>query len=183
MGDAPHGPRAGSFKRTDMQWLSIPVSSLKRQLSYDSRTGVLRWKIRKPRVRPGMVAGSRNQSGYMTVTVDGVAMKCHRVAWAIHHGRWPRRRVDHRDGNGFNNQIGNLREATHGQNIANSKLRSDSTSGVKGVHFQKDMQKWIAYVSHNGVRHHIGTFDCPNEAKRARDRKARELHGEFARSM
>jgi len=40
--------------------------------------------------------------------------------------------------------------------------------------------KWIAYINYRGRHYHLGLFDDEVEAARARDRKAWELHGEFA---
>ena len=41
--------------------------------------------------------------------------------------------IDHRDGDGLNNQKSNLRRATPGQNAANKRTPSTNTSGLKGV--------------------------------------------------
>src|SRR6185369_4370410 len=41
------------------------------------------------------------------------------------------KQVDHKDGDGLNNQRYNLREATQAQNMYNMGLRADSKSGFK----------------------------------------------------
>jgi AP2-like factor (euAP2 lineage) len=41
--------------------------------------------------------------------------------------------------------------------------------------------KWLARVTYRRRRHHVGTFDDEVDAAKARDRKAIELFGEFAR--
>ena len=48
--------------------------------------------------------------------------------------------TDHRDCNPLNNQRFNLRPATHSQNLMNRKIRSDNTSGFKGVSWHKITQ-------------------------------------------
>src|ERR1700685_1864374 len=50
--------------------------------------------------------------------------------------------VDHRDGNGLNNQRHNLRIATHGQNMCNRSMQKNNISGVRGVCWHKDAGKW-----------------------------------------
>lgn len=57
--------------------------------------------------------------------------------------------------------------------------RKDGKSRFIGVVPHKD--KWLARVSSKGRRHHVGTFADEVEAARARDRKAVELFGRFAR--
>jgi hypothetical protein len=44
----------------------------------------------------------------------------------------------------------------------------------------RDRSKWAAHIRYRGKRLYIGSFDDEVEAAKARDRKAYELHGEFA---
>jgi hypothetical protein len=92
------------------------------------------------------------------------------------------KRADHINGNGCDNRRGNLRPATPQQNVFNQKLRVTSTSGFKGVTWNKRYGKWQAQIGHNGKNKHIGLFVNLEEAARAYDAKARELFGEFART-
>jgi len=90
----------------------------------------------------------------------------------------PRNRlVDHKDGDSLNNQRENLRLATRRQNTANRRSRRGSSQFV-GVSRHGD--KWMAYIDYRGKHYHLGLFDDEVEAAKARDRKAWELHGEFA---
>src|ERR1700749_2303582 len=45
------------------------------------------------------------------------------------------RDVDHKDGNGFNNQRSNLRWSTRAQNRANARKPHNGANKYKGVHF------------------------------------------------
>jgi hypothetical protein len=91
--------------------------------------------------------------------------------------------VDHVNGDGLDNQRSNLRPATHAQNSANARLQARSTSGFKGVHRGPIRGKaWRAQIHAAGKKHHLGTFDDPEEAARAYDAAAVELFGEFART-
>jgi len=89
--------------------------------------------------------------------------------------------VDHIDGNGLNNQKSNLRLATQSQNQANSKLREDNTSGLKGVSYKHRISKWAAKISYQGEESHLGYFEDKIKAAEAYDRAAKRLHGEYAR--
>jgi hypothetical protein len=86
--------------------------------------------------------------------------------------------IDHRDGNGLNNQRSNLRIATAMQNQSNRGPQRNNTSGFKGV--CKRYGKWRAQIKYKGEKISLGTYPDPAEAARAYDRKARELFGEFA---
>ena len=92
---------------------------------------------------------------------------------------WPL--VDHRDLNGLNNTRANLRPATTAQNNWNARLRSDNTSGFKGVAWRGDTSRWRAYIYLDGRRRNLGHFDTPEEAALAYDTAAIEHFGEFAR--
>lgn len=92
---------------------------------------------------------------------------------------WPE--TDHRNGDGLDNRRVNLRCATRTQNNANSRLRSDNTSGFKGVLWNRQRRRWYARITIDGRQRHLGSFGDPGEAARAYDAAAREVFGEFAR--
>jgi len=87
--------------------------------------------------------------------------------------------VDHIDGNGLNNRKSNLRICTKAQNSYNSRPRG-GTSNYVGVMYHKRSRKYQAAIGFHGHTIHIGEFDDPVAAAKARDRKALELQGEFA---
>ena len=89
--------------------------------------------------------------------------------------------VDHISGDTLDNRKSNLRVCVNSENSCNRKLRSDSTSGFKGVSWNKNRGKYGAYINHDGKRFELGFFDSAIEAASAYNEKAVELHGEFAR--
>lgn len=95
----------------------------------------------------------------------------------------PGREIDHRNGDGLDNQRGNLRIATHQQNQANRRS-TRSASGFRGVRRDEDRsgakRQWRAYINYNGKPHHIGRFETPTEAARMYDQVAKIVWGEFA---
>lgn len=89
-------------------------------------------------------------------------------------------KIDHRDGNGLNNQKSNLRFATTSQNGMNRKPNKCALSKFKGVSFHKRHLKFISSIRINGNSYHLGYFTNEIEAAKAYDVKALELFGEFA---
>ena len=88
--------------------------------------------------------------------------------------------VDHIDGNGLNNQRENIRICTKSDNQGNRAKNKNNTSGYKGVHFYKRINKFRAQIKLYGKDIYLGYYNSPIEAARAYDAKARELFGEFA---
>jgi hypothetical protein len=74
--------------------------------------------------------------------------------------------VDHKDNNKSNNDINNLRLATHRQNSQNIKPRGKSK--YIGVHWFKHAQKWHAQYR-DGKQKHIGYYTTELDAARAYD--------------
>lgn len=89
--------------------------------------------------------------------------------------------IDHINGRRLDNQKANFRLCTRSQNLGNQKLSSKNTSGHKGVHFDKERNKYQAYIKKNGRKIFLGRFNDPIEAAKAYNKKALELFGEFAR--
>lgn len=92
---------------------------------------------------------------------------------------WPL--VDHINGNGLDNRRANLRPATRSRNQQNRSLPSNNRSGFKGVSYARARSRWAAYIRVNGRAINLGRYLTAEEAARAYDAAARELHGEFAR--
>lgn len=91
-------------------------------------------------------------------------------------------KIDHRDGNGFNNQKGNLRPATHSENCRNRNRNKNNSSGYKGVSFHKGIGKFTARLRINYQFKNLGVFNSAKEAAEAYDWGARCFYGTFART-
>lgn len=88
---------------------------------------------------------------------------------------------DHIDLNKLDCRRCNLRLSTHTQNNRNKRKREVNKSGYIGVHWHKQIKRWVAYITVDRKRLHLGTFDTAEQAKVARDAAALKYHGEFAR--
>lgn len=89
--------------------------------------------------------------------------------------------VDHVNGNGLDNRRANIRVCSNSQNMMNQKIRSDNSSGFKGVSYHAQNKRWRATINLNGKQISAGCYATPKEAAIAYNRKAIELFGEFAR--
>lgn len=60
----------------------------------------------------------------------------------------------------------NLRIAGRAQfdNMQNQGLRSNNTSGYRGVSWKKETGRWQASTQADGHRHYFGCFDTPEQA-------------------
>lgn len=87
--------------------------------------------------------------------------------------------VDHRNGDGLDCRLDNLRQATRSQNVMNSCRRSDNKSGFKGVSLDR-YKSWRAEIKIAGKTKYLGAFRTPEAAHQAYVNAAREHHGAFA---
>jgi hypothetical protein len=104
----------------------------------------------------------------------------YQVVWALQHGEWPESEIDHKDRDPTNDAPGNLRKATHQQNMGNTGLFAHNTSGVKGVSWAAAKGKWRAYIKKNGKNRHLGYFDEKQAAADVRRVAAAAHFGEFS---
>jgi hypothetical protein len=123
--------------------------------------------------------------GYLTIGIKTNAKPTYylaqRIIWKIMTGEEPTEQIDHRNGNRLDNRWSNLRAASNGQNIHNSKLRRDNTSGVKGVCWDIEAKKWSAQLAIGKRQRRIGRFSTIEAATKAINKARLELHGAFAR--
>lgn len=118
----------------------------------------------------GTRAGSIDSYGYRTIRVSIMGksklLLAHRLHWYQAYGYLPTE-IDHIDGNKDNNNLDNLREVTHSQNIYNIKKRPGTSSKYRGVHFHKQSGKWRAKIKHEGKVKSLGLFNSEVEAGEA----------------
>ena len=88
--------------------------------------------------------------------------------------------VDHINGDGLDNRMHNLREATFSQNSMNSKKSRRNTSGTTGVYWAKDRCKWWALIVVNNRRISLGYFIAKEEAIKVRKAAEVTYFGEFS---
>ncbi len=147
---------------------------------YCPQTGDLVWKIAhgpSNRIPAGTVAGSLSRGTHLTVRIGGKNYYCHRLIWLWMTGAWPVEEIDHKNRDGCDNRWSNLRQARHGENQMNCGLRTDNTSGVKGVWWLQRQQRWEVRIG----RRYVGKYKTFAPAKAAYQKASKDLYGEFAR--
>jgi hypothetical protein len=88
--------------------------------------------------------------------------------------------VDHENGNTLDNRKSNLRPATYQQNAMNRRIRSDNTTGFKGVR-KLSSSSWQAYIFVEEKMKLVAITSCPKLAARIRDLFSLQYFGEFAK--
>lgn len=112
-------------------------------------------------------------TGYARASRDGGVVYAHRI---IMPDSDKDKYVDHINGNKLDNRRINLRYVTPKQSMMNIS-RSDSNTGIKGVHLNKNTEKYEAYI-HDEEKLHLGTFETLSEARRVREKAEVKLYGE-----
>jgi hypothetical protein len=147
-------------------------------------TGIITWK-RRPLSH---FEAARNRSGfnskfageecgrtfepwpkliYLTCRINGSRILLHRLMFLVHHGFLPAQ-LDHINGNGCDNRLCNLREATPTINARNKRLYKNNHGGISGVHYDKDRKRWRASIGVKGTCVKLGRFKKFKDAVRAR---------------
>lgn len=163
---------------------------LKSVLDYNSESGEFHWKYRSD-LRPndnarlkGEIAGYVN-GGYWKIKIDDAMYLGHRLAWVYMYGDIlsDAIQIDHKNLKTTQNNIDNLRVATHRQNAANSSRRKNKNL-PKGVTKQSCFSQYGGYLSRITLNYKtitLGTFRTVEEAHDAYNKTALEYYGEFAR--
>lgn len=130
----------------------VTQEELKRLFYYDPDTGIFTRLVRASQnTRIGDVAGCRStkkHSGksYLEFSINNKIYKAHRLVFLYVNGYLPDNKVDHINGNGCDNRLENLRIVDSSENQKNQKKPSHNTSGVVGVCWHKQLNKWAASI-------------------------------------
>ena len=125
-------------------------------------------------------AGTVNSRGHGHLRMDGRMRLVHRFAWEKENGPIPEgMQIDHICHNPSCINVTHLRVATPAENSRHRRgATAANLSGYRGV--SRNGRGWSATVGMGGKKHHLGTFDSPQEAAKVAAKKRAELFGEFA---
>jgi hypothetical protein len=132
------------------------------------------------RVKVGDVAGWKTVGDrYVGLCVNGKKHLMHRMIFLYHHGYLPKC-IDHIDGDGSNNRIENLREATQSQNLMNVPGRSGTKSGMKNVYWHSKLHKWAVHAKVGDKVKYFGLYEDIELAELVATEVRNKYHKQFA---
>ena len=120
--------------------LAALAARIQQNYDYDDRSGKLVNRKTGKVVRGRKGAQRNGEYRYLNMHFSASGKDCqfqmHKIVWAWHHGRFPTMQIDHVNGNGFDNHIGNLREVTQSENNMNRLYRwkPNAKTGLPGVY-------------------------------------------------
>lgn len=154
------------------------LKRLKELFTYDRNTGhLLSNKTTSFQRKEGEPVGGKKGNGYWMTYIDGVNYYNHRLVWYIHNGLIPKNKyVDHINRNRMDNRIENLRLVSFTGNTQNASIRSDNSSGVRGVSWFSPTKKWRARIKVNKKEVCLGYFKEFSDAIRVRKAAENKYH-------
>lgn len=118
-----------------------------------------------------------NSSGYVSRNRNN---KMHFMHRELMHYPEKGLTVDHKNRNKLDNQKSNLRVTSKSENAINKAPNRNNTSGIKGVYWDADRNKWNAQIANKNKVKHLGVFKTKLEAAVAYNNEAIKLYGSFA---
>jgi hypothetical protein len=138
-----------------MRYNELPSQEHLRDL-FEYADGHLYWRKQVGRGRVGDVVGHKytayKSSKRVMTRINHKAYLVHRLIYKWHNADFDSsQEIDHIDGNPSNNRIENLRLVDHKTNMQNIRRRTDNTSGVAGIVWDKQKDKWMVRVSNKFI--------------------------------
>lgn len=118
-----------------------------------------------------------NEDGYLMSRINNKLIRLHRFIMSVEDSKVL---IDHINHNTLDNRKNNLRVVTRSQNNMNKELSDNNNSGVTGVIWDKSRMKWMAYITINYNRKHLGYFDEFEDAVKSRKEAEEEYFGEYS---
>lgn len=160
-------------------------AALCRLLIYEPATGKLFWRKRSADLFVSVGAATRwnnrypgeeaftavTRNRYRVGAIQNTLFYAHRIIWKMVYDEEPPQ-IDHVNGRRGDNRIVNLARSSATHNGKNQRRRSDTSTGVTGVCFDKSKNNYMAYINENGKRKYLGRFKTLDEAAHARKQEA-----------
>lgn len=115
---------------------------------------------RTNRVKIDSIVGYKDSANYLITRINNKVYKIHRLIYKMFNKYWDMNTslvIDHKDTNKQNNCIDNLRLITQKQNSTNINAR--------GYIYEKETNKYKAYIGVDGKLLNLGRFNTEEEAK------------------
>ena len=139
------------------------------------------WYIQQKKINDKYIGGKYVCSQFPMINGKRNRKFIHNVIWEYNYGPIPDgMMVDHRDRNPLNNQKQNLRLVRKQDNTKNRSIPQNNTSGVIGVYWLKNSQKWQAKLSCDNNVISFGVYNTKEEAIKTRLVAEKEYYKEFA---
>ena len=120
--------------------LAALAARIQRNYDYDDRSGKLVNRKTDRVVKGNKYARRNGVCRYVYIDLYSFGKRyrflMHRAIWAWHNGCFPTLQIDHINGNGFDNHIGNLREVSGSENKKNTHYpwKPNADTGLPGVY-------------------------------------------------
>lgn len=142
----------------------------------DSDLIKLKWQaVKRPRSKTHYAQTGITKPRHTTIAMHRIILSRVLERSLLRHEQ-----VDHINGNGLDNRRCNLRLANQSNNASNVAIKSNNTSGYKGVS-RYSHSKWRAQIVVNQKYIHLGIFDTAEEAHKAYCEAAKLHFGNFAK--
>jgi hypothetical protein len=158
----------------------ITLSEISESIGYCPKTGIFKWK--KPTsnsISVGRLAGTKNNNGYVRLRFKKKYYSCHHLAWLFSSGNFPDSQIDHINGVRCDNRILNLRLCSPTENQFNRGAQKNNKLGHKNIFFLKKKNRFCVRIYKHKKLQYVRSFKTLNDAIMARNKKAKELCGEF----
>lgn len=118
-----------------------------------------------------------NPYGYIVSSTIKPTPLMHRIVMNAVDGKI---KVDHINHNRADNRKFNLRKVTQRENRRNTSISKSNTSGIIGVSWRKEINKWQAYIGINDKHLYLGSFANKQDAIRCRLEAEAKYGGKYA---
>lgn len=145
----------------------ITQEQLKQNIKYNPQLGVFYRKLKSGWKE---LNGTKTTKGYLLIATNKRQYLAHRLAWLYVYGEWPKDQLDHINGIRTDNRIENLREVSQTGNNRNMIRNRNNKTGIMGVYWCKQTQKWKVQINNRDRKEFGGRHDDFFEACCARKR-------------